>query len=589
MTWLSLARAAAVTIAIGSAAMAAHPADARVRVIEFSDRSQYPRAAVDATGRLFVSGQAGGGASGLVRTFDRGGTRGPDFAAATIANPIDVTVETVSQDLLVLEGDGKLARFSNDGTQIRWTTTVTLTGPIWAHDVLAGPTGPILIATQPTDGASGSSLSRVDRDTGAPLSAANAPDAKGRSSVLGPGRFVSTGGGNPTSITIYDDAGATINQASASLPGTSGGQSAGVSSEFGLVVAKQATQTGFTGPATTVATVTDSGVVAARFDTAEGLGYSNTNDVAIDGDRVVWLAGSGRDSEALMRIDTATPTASLVGPAGPISAGAPLRLNASASTVALGSVSRFEWDTDGDGSFDTDTGTTPTIDLSSTQPRKHSVAVRVTGRGDAVDSAAGAIDVRPASPPGPAGVSINAGSRYTNDQDVTLGLRWPSLAEQLFVSNDGGFGALQTFPVAPAIPWKLDSSGPERLPKTVYLRFTGGTAGPETYQDDIILDETPPTVQSASATIPAAGAAGAAAKRKVAVRLKATDATSGVAFLQVGEKRSPALVKRRYTTRLTLRSSAKRLYVRVIDTAGNISRWRTFKVAAKKRKPRRRR
>ena len=96
------------------------------------------------------------------------------------------------------------------------------------------------------------------------------------------------------------------------------------------------------------------------------------------------------------------------------------------------------------------------------------------------------------------GVSINDGAQYTNDPDVTVFAVWPGFASDALVSNDGGFKTAVNFPVAEKIPWKLDSSGPERLPKTIYVRFTAGTQVSETYQDDIILDQTPPKVLSAS-------------------------------------------------------------------------------------------
>ena len=49
----------------------------------------------------------------------------------------------------------------------------------------------------------------------------------------------------------------------------------------------------------------------------------------------------------------------------------------------------------------------------------------------------------------------------------------------------------------PEIDWALDSSGPERLPKTVYVRFQIGPLTSDNFTDDIILDERPPVVNSA--------------------------------------------------------------------------------------------
>ena len=49
----------------------------------------------------------------------------------------------------------------------------------------------------------------------------------------------------------------------------------------------------------------------------------------------------------------------------------------------------------------------------------------------------------------------------------------PAAATGLLISNDGGFAGALPMPIAKEVPWRLDSSGPERLPKTVYLRYTG--------------------------------------------------------------------------------------------------------------------
>jgi len=184
------------------------------------------------------------------------------------------------------------------------------------------------------------------------------------------------------------------------------------------------------------------------------------------------------------------------------------------------------------------------------------------------------------SPAGPTGVSINDGAQFTNDPNVTLSMRWPRLAATASLSNDGGFAKAKTVPVAATVPWKLDSSGPERLPKTIYVRFTGGDSGPETYQDDIILDETPPTVSQASAVTTSTArqawiASLATSKtRTYKLKIKASDKLSGVAKMQISSnKRKPGTLLR-YSTRATIRSNKSPLYVRVRDRAGNYSTWR---------------
>jgi hypothetical protein len=186
----------------------------------------------------------------------------------------------------------------------------------------------------------------------------------------------------------------------------------------------------------------------------------------------------------------------------------------------------------------------------------------------------------PTPPPGPTGVSINDGARYTNHSHVDVAVVWPAGAAALSIANDGGFKAAQRSPVAKSIPWKLDSSGPERLPKTIYVRFGAST---QTFTDDIILDQTKPTVSSA--TVDASGAATTAAVAQAAaseartyrVHIRAKDATSGVAKVQFArnKKRPSSLRKFARTTRYKAARAPK--YLRVQDRAGNFSRWRSVR------------
>jgi hypothetical protein len=113
------------------------------------------------------------------------------------------------------------------------------------------------------------------------------------------------------------------------------------------------------------------------------------------------------------------------------------------------------------------------------------------------------VHVTPAPPAGTVGVSIDNGLIATSDQNVTLGLVWPAGATSAMISNDGGFGpagSTETVTLTPTIPWTLESSGPERLPKTVYVRFLGAGSDQTPYTDDIVLDQTVPLIDSAKLT-----------------------------------------------------------------------------------------
>ena len=163
----------------------------------------------------------------------------------------------------------------------------------------------------------------------------------------------------------------------------------------------------------------------------------------------------------------------------------------------------------------------------------------------------------------------------------------PAGATEIRIANDGGFATAATVPPGPPglYPWTLDSSGSERLPKTVYVRFASAAgASAETFTDDIVLDQTAPTVTQATITgggEPAASAI-AAKRRKFKLRLKAKDNASGVAKVQVARRKKRPGKARKFKRRLTVKSARAPRFVRVYDKAGNRSKWRRIK-AAKKR------
>jgi PKD domain len=287
--------------------------------------------------------------------------------------------------------------------------------------------------------------------------------------------------------------------------------------------------------------------------------------------------------------DTKRVTVSVVASAARLSApstaltGNSVTFDASASALAGSDITDVAFDLDGDGSYETDTGTALSVARAFAHPGLQTVGVRVSRSGGVVDTATTSVDVRAAPPVGPVGVSIDDGATYTNDPNVTLKVTWPAFAANVIVSNDGGFADAGTFPVAAAVPWKLDSSGPERLPKTVYARFDDGT---QTFQDDIILDETPPTISEAEVT--SAGGSGSsraaisAAAKTYHVKLRASDKTSGVAVVQIAVTTKKPTKAVAYKSTLTVRGVEPK-YVRVQDRAGNYTKWRKLSLASKHR------
>jgi PKD domain/Beta-propeller repeat len=243
-------------------------------------------------------------------------------------------------------------------------------------------------------------------------------------------------------------------------------------------------------------------------------------------------------------------------------------------------VTKYEWDLDGNGSFETDTGGTATATQTYPSAGSFNVGLRVTDTEGHTATTTNTLQVNNATGPGTQfGVTINKGAQFTNDPNVTVTATFPSFTSGLLFSNDGGFGKAQTFPAKKETAWKLDSSGPERLPKTIYVRFLTGSIASNSFQDDIILDETPPKVDAAE--IDPVGAAGAgagdarAAKlRKYKVKMKARDKTSGVNKVQVtANKRKPGKALK-YKRKFTVKSAKRPKWVRARDRAGNWSKWK---------------
>jgi hypothetical protein len=233
------------------------------------------------------------------------------------------------------------------------------------------------------------------------------------------------------------------------------------------------------------------------------------------------------------------------------------------------------------------TGQTYTLTASDVGQR---IAVEVTAANQwgtgmpAVSAATGAV---PES--GPVGLEIDNGNYATDDPNVTIEATWPVGTQSILISNNGGFRTdTETVPPAATIPWKLEQTGTDRLPKTVYVRFLGVGQDDINFTDDIILDETAPTIESA--TLNGAGSAQASAARAsklrtYRLRLKAKDELVGVCEGATNQRRSSkgqtlapltscqarGVLKLSRTLELKLRSRPR--YARIRNSAGDWSRW----------------
>ena len=243
-----------------------------------------------------------------------------------------------------------------------------------------------------------------------------------------------------------------------------------------------------------------------------------------------------------------------------------------------------------DGSYETDNGPNPRRSTRFAHRGDHLLRVRVTDVAGLSSETSAVVHVTPAPPGGALGVSINDGAIATNDPNVTVSLVWPRLAETALISNDGGFGAAdgtRSFALKEKLNWTLQSSGPERMPKIVYVRFRGGESGRETYTDDIILDQRPPQV--AATSLVSANAfrtlASASVERPSSVlSVTGKDDNAGIGSLTVAAKpggkaiatkrlaRPRARGQRKAKTTLRFSSRLRKVYVRVSDVAGNRSR-----------------
>jgi hypothetical protein len=196
------------------------------------------------------------------------------------------------------------------------------------------------------------------------------------------------------------------------------------------------------------------------------------------------------------------------------------------------------------------------------------------------------IDTTPDPPKGEVGISVNEGAAYTNDSSVNLFIVWPKGATGMKISSDGGFATAitSTMDVAKSHKWTLDNSVVGLYTKIVYIRFVGTKIdASKTYSDDIVLDTTPPVIESSLAAV---------ASGSIDLILKATDDITGVDKVQI--KNGATTVTKSYESKISVtekelgltvsassvhKTDSSMIEIRVSDKAGNWTAYKSLSVS----------
>ena len=169
------------------------------------------------------------------------------------------------------------------------------------------------------------------------------------------------------------------------------------------------------------------------------------------------------------------------------------------------------------------------------------------------------------------GLTISNGALFTNRTEVVLTIAGKPETIQMQVDNDGGFAGVLWEPYTSHKTWQIIQYGNYVLPRIVYLRYkdlNGDVSA--TYQDDIILDVTPPIGTVSIASQPNGLQT---MNSTVTLSLNATDDVSGVDQMLISNQLdfAGATWENYATSRVWMLENNTDVYVKFRDYAGNIS------------------
>ena len=189
--------------------------------------------------------------------------------------------------------------------------------------------------------------------------------------------------------------------------------------------------------------------------------------------------------------------------------------------------------------------------------------------------------------PSPLGIVINNDDYSSELSTVTLNFTPPGGAVSMRVSNHKNFRGAKVLPLTEQMTWELLASDEEIAERTVYVQFYFRNGTSVVYQDNIDLmteitspDEEAPTVTALSAAKTRITAKGSSATRTPSsVTISARDKMSGVVLIETRVKTRITSTRvdaaRRGTYSVSFPKGQRTMQIRVVDKAGNKSKWIT--------------